>query len=948
MKSMHSMTAVDALPALNDQQPRDHQPSDQQLSDQQQSDQQLNDQQMERLGEILDELLVQAEAGKIADVDGACERHPDLSHAIRHYVRSMQLLHKAAHGHLSGSQDGSRIKLLNAPERQLGDYRLVREIGRGGMGIVYEAEQISLARRVALKILPFAAVLDARQIARFQNEAQAAASLHHPHIVPVYAVGNERGTYYYSMQYIDGQTLEYAVEEIRRGSESSLQALNSASRQQVHLRNAPTLVALSDQNRCSSVHRSRQVTEDHPEKKKNGSDQSAQQTSPPSTVRMEANATTVHSVRNRDYIRRVAEIGVQAAEALHYAHQHGIVHRDIKPSNLMLDGRGDLWITDFGLALCSSSSSLTRPGDVLGTLRYMSPEQAAGRSHLIDHRTDIYALGATLYELLTLQATVNADDRLEMLKQIELHQPVQLRRLNSAIPLDLENIVLKALSKNREERYETADELALDLNRFLAGQTPSARRPTLLDHSARWVRRHAKGVAVAGSALMITFVSFLVATMVLQAKNKEIAIAKSEAESHLIQANDAVFRFSHGLMHRLELLPGSEAVRLETARQAIDHFRAFAQYARENGVFQEEEAKAHMACGDLELQMGRPEAAIAYFQQADQLWQNLNRSSDVLTAQMICRNNLASALAQIGHLERARALLEQAVLEHSVQPVDTATDVAISNDLLETRALLNLNLGHVLIELDKRDAARARFHQAIALANSASRTPRHLVSARTNQRASELYGVESLLVTGLTQAAELTDDSVQARQLIDKAHAIGQQRLQMVPSDQCAQHELALTRLASGALWLSENEKEKATQEFRSAIDDLHELHILHPAIVRFEVDLATALNNLGQAELESEQFALAESSFLESKGRLERLLPGSNDYWIASNLGGVLNNLAIVKERQGHIAQAEEYLNKAIEFQETALKKSPDSARCQEFLAEHRAQLARLMNQQP
>lgn len=269
----------------------------------------LNPQQLDQLGEILDELLVQAEAGHAPNIEAACERHPDLAAAIRHYVRSMQLLHNAAHAKPASSSDGSRINLLAPPERHLGDYRLVREIGRGGMGIVYEAQQQSLARRVALKILPFAAVLDSRQIMRFQNEAQAAASLHHPHIVPVYAVGHERGTYYYSMQYIDGQTLEFAIDQLRQGRDGSLLGLRSGDDVQIQLRNASTIIARES-------HFSPPIAPP-----KNGDSPVAGErdshATASSTVRMNANASTVHSVRNRDYVRRVAEIGIQAAQALH-------------------------------------------------------------------------------------------------------------------------------------------------------------------------------------------------------------------------------------------------------------------------------------------------------------------------------------------------------------------------------------------------------------------------------------------------------------------------------------------------------------------------------------------------------------------------------------------------------------------------------------------------------
>src|SRR5262249_27765563 len=193
----------------------------------------------------------------------------------------------------------------------------LREVGRGGMGVVYEAEQISLGRRVALKVLPFAATMDARQLQRFLNEARAAATLHHAHVVPVYAVGQERGVHYYAMQFVDGQTL------------ADLIARPSGRQEQAHKDTVPV-----------------------------------------------AAVTTQSAPRARAFFRRAAEWGIQAAEALDHSHQLGIVHRDIKPGNLMIDHQGKLWVTDFGLARTGADSNLTMTGDLLGTLRYMSPEQA--------------------------------------------------------------------------------------------------------------------------------------------------------------------------------------------------------------------------------------------------------------------------------------------------------------------------------------------------------------------------------------------------------------------------------------------------------------------------------------------------------------------------------------------------------------------------------------------
>jgi serine/threonine protein kinase len=323
----------------------------------------------------------------------------------------------------------------------LGDFRILREIGRGGMGVVYEAEQISLGRRVALKMLPFAAALDPKQLQRFKNEAQAAAQLHHTNIVPVFGVGCERGVHYFAMQFIDGQTLAALIQELRQGSGLHT---NGASRQSRSLsavgqdllagRAAPTQLPLAEGPPTGPyTHALHEAALPRAA------------TTPPAA----AAVSTERSIKGAAYFRSVAHLGVQAAEALEHAHQLGVVHRDIKPANLLLDGSGNLWITDFGLAHCQSQAGLTLSGDLLGTLRYMSPEQALAKRLLIDHRTDVYSLGVTLYELLTLEPAFPGRDREEVLRQITLEEPRPPRRLNKAIPPELEIIVRKAMEKNQ-------------------------------------------------------------------------------------------------------------------------------------------------------------------------------------------------------------------------------------------------------------------------------------------------------------------------------------------------------------------------------------------------------------------------------------------------------------------------------------------------------------------
>jgi serine/threonine-protein kinase len=199
----------------------------------------------------------------------------------------------------------------------------------------------------------------------------------------------------------------------------------------------------------------------------------------------------------------VANLGAQAAQALAHAHEMGVVHRDVKPANLLVDGQGHLWVTDFGLARAKNDTRLTMTGDLVGTLRYMSPEQALAQPVGLDHRTDLYSLGATLYELLTLEPAFNGRDRQELLRQIAQEEPRPPRQANKAVPAELETIVLKAMAKAPDERYATAQELADDLTRFLADEPIRARRPTLAQRGRKWARRHRSVVSsVAVSSLV--------------------------------------------------------------------------------------------------------------------------------------------------------------------------------------------------------------------------------------------------------------------------------------------------------------------------------------------------------------------------------------------------------------------------------------------------------------
>ncbi len=247
-----------------------------------------------------------------------------------------------------------------------------------------------------------------------------------------------------------------------------------------------------------------------------------------------AGLSTERSTRPPEYFRTVARLGIQAAEALDYAHQMGIVHRDVKPANLLVDAAGRLWVTDFGLAQIQSDARLTMTGDLVGTLRYMSPEQALAKRVVVDHRTDVYSLGATLYELLTLEPAFNGGDRQELLRQIAFEEPRPLRRLNRAIPQELETIVLKAMERNPADRYATAQELADDLRNVVEDRPIRAKRPSLVHRLGRWRRRHKPLV---WSVAALVFTVLLLCGAVVGWQQRQLATLEQAVEDDLREAD---------------------------------------------------------------------------------------------------------------------------------------------------------------------------------------------------------------------------------------------------------------------------------------------------------------------------------------------------------------------------------------------------------------------------
>jgi serine/threonine protein kinase/WD40 repeat protein/tetratricopeptide (TPR) repeat protein len=406
------------------------------------------------------------------------------------------------------------------------------------MGVVYEAEQLSLGRRVALKVLPFAATLDPKQLQRFRNEAHAAAQLHHPHIVPVYATGCARGVHYYAMLLIEGQTLAALIRELRR-SEERQAAGEPGPAGPPASRPSPSASARPTDTLATGSYPVAPFVPPYRE----GAGLMAARTA---DTAPQGRLVPAYSARSPAYVRMAANLALQAAEALEHAHQLGVIHRDVKPSNLLLDDQGQLWVTDFGLAHMQSQPGLTMTGDLLGTLRYMSPEQALAQRAVIDHRTDVYSLGVTLYELLTLEPAVPGGDRQEVLRRIAFEEPRPPRRLDKTIPAELETIVGKAMEKKPEDRYGTARELADDLRRFLEYKAIRAKRPTLLHRARKLARRHPGVLGMAAALLAVLAVGSAVSTVLIARQERDVRAerdraisAEARAQKNFQKASDA-------------------------------------------------------------------------------------------------------------------------------------------------------------------------------------------------------------------------------------------------------------------------------------------------------------------------------------------------------------------------------------------------------------------------
>ncbi|MEP3477780.1 MAG: serine/threonine-protein kinase, partial [Fuerstiella sp.] len=490
-----------------------------------------------QLDEIVESILQEHRNGQIRDVDDYVQTYPEWAEQIREVVPAALMVEKfKAVTELGLNNSSSNGVLLSGKSiDQLGDYEIIRELGRGGMGVVYEATQQSLNRKVAVKVLKRSDVVNETGSLRFVREARIAAKLHHTNIVPILDVSQHDDVHFYVMQLIDGCSLDRIMNVLQSlSAEPQPEKTDSGCALRPSIREASIATQLlSDRAFTDEPVKSSQVKQQATPAFVSQGDHTR-----PLSDKEITHLRQQRLGRHTCWWQHVAEVGQQVADALVHAHGQGVLHRDIKPGNLILDDQQRVWVTDFGLATSEESMSITASGDAVGTLRYMAPEQFDAKTNT---SSDTYSLGATLYELSTGHPAFTGKTKPQLIQRILAGTCKRPRQHVPAMPRDLENIILKAMAHSPEQRYQTAQQLSNDLSRFLQDRPVHARPINVVTRCWRWCRRHpAVAIPTVSAGLLLLLVAVVTTLGYFQVKQalSEKAIEYQRAEEQQALADE--------------------------------------------------------------------------------------------------------------------------------------------------------------------------------------------------------------------------------------------------------------------------------------------------------------------------------------------------------------------------------------------------------------------------
>jgi serine/threonine protein kinase len=936
---------------------------------------------------LAEEFAQRLRSGERPSINEYCTRHPEHADLIRAVFPSVEATERVCLQHerqLTATSTAPRSR----PET-LGDFQLLREIGRGGMGVVYEALQKSLKRRVALKVVNPMIAGSEKQIRRFRREAESAAKLHHSNIVPVYGSGEDQGLHFYAMQLIEGATLSEVVDCLQEmpgdpaGPTTALAPISLPDR-------SPTVAAGAIRYQRAFA-AARQLLGNDPTTRHPGlipnddttvvpeTPQAAAEPAAPTTPAANAkhSAADFHLKTSPEntatppdtpaashqrpqltplYFRNIARLIAAAANALEYAHRQGILHRDIKPANLLLDSQGIVCIADFGLARSLEPDAVTQTGEIVGTFRYMAPEQLRGDA---DPRTDIYALGLTLQELLTLQPPAAS-----LLPATERTPPPTPRSLRPEIPRDLETIALKACSPEPERRYQTAAEFEADLVRFLEDRPISARRVTAAERLWRWARRNPQLASLSAATLVL-----LAAVVVI------LGVSNRRIQRTLSALNQQYARADQNLRDKTQALKTADRERqraeknLELAIAAFEEvFSNIAARGRSETLLEELSQDEFLPADDAVLSSADVtllETLLGFF---DQLAAENSRSLGITAAD--ARRRVGDIQRQLGRLDDARDSYRQALntcraeaLTPDTSTADGRTDSLLSEaEILLQLQQLETQLGNVpaalemlqqLRELLRRDTAvgrstEGRFLLASALNSITGIGLRQISDLRLRLRPGQgppgsfNPGGPPLPPPGGAETPPTGAGPDQRMQRIAEANTEALQILESLCSEKpdSSAFRLALARATRDSARIAQFHRDlsRADTAFTDAIQILERLLEQHPENELFQFELADALSSMVS-------FRPGDMPRLQRSLQLTRQLmekkPSAPEF--RGLHASTLARIAGIHAASGQFLRAESGLLDAVRIFEELAKEFPEGFAWQFALTRTQQQLATL-----
>ncbi|MGQ0553162.1 MAG: protein kinase domain-containing protein [Planctomycetota bacterium] len=815
-----------------------------------------------RLLDLVAQALERLEQQGPAAVEALCLEHPDLAADLRERI---------------GILRGTGMVEERIPER-LGEFRLLRRLGSGGMGVVYLAEQERPRRSVALKLVRPEQLYFPGARERFEREIEAVARLKHPGIVPIYTHGEADGLPYFAMELVAGASLEDLVQDLHTL--------------------APDTLTGADLRRVIEAHAQQRATGEAAERLCDGT-----------------------------WEQGCLRLTRQVAEALQHAHEQGVLHRDIKPSNVMVTAEGRALLLDFGLASAQGSERLTVTGTRLGSLAYMSPEQLRGDGTELDVRTDVYSLGVTLYELLTLRAPYGSPTLEQTRQRVLAGEPVAPRALNPALSRDVETVVLKAMEPERARRYPSAAAFADDLARALERRPVSARRAGVFLRARRWAqRRPALATAlVAGVLLLVggpllfglqqrrTNVRIEAERDLARAAESVAAEQRDRAQANLLQAREAVdTMLTEVAQEDLLAVPQLEPVRRRLLESALAFYESLAAQNPDESDLPEATARAALRVAFLNVELGRQDEALAALERAEELAQRqLAEAPQDITWTALLADSLAlraTTLYHAGRFEEAWPHSEAALLlrqaQHDAQPDELSVFEGLDESLgLRASLMLFLPQGQQDV------AALEQAHRDHVSSNE-----------RWAERAQATPGAESALcrlVIARNNYGNLLLDAGRWEEALAVLEPAGADALRLdVPAmrELFTAQGIATTLSNLGRVRWQLGQREAALDAMRQAAQLMESVHARSPAFPELKRLLCIAWSNLGVTlAAESEHWEEADAAHARAAvvaRELRELEPEPEGAW--STLAGTLINHASLLRNLSRGAEAVTLLEEA------------------------------------